>query len=282
MGQHYVPQAYLRHFEIPSQPGSIWLFDKQGGQPHITSIDKVAQSHNYYSQETEAALARNVEKPGNQAMERLLQNKSLTPSERDDLSFYIAVTLLRGPYRRRWFRERYPQVLAQTMAETRSEIMAATAATGSTAPTSVLSQVDAVGQQFAIAPPPQLLAQMRDPSSPYKSMVDTIHDMAWRVLESSGPCYFITSDTPVFIHRDSGLGLPESEMCFPLSTTRSLHGCWHGQSGSLTFARASQQCVKETNRRLASTTERLAFYHEQAPWLQQVLLRTYSFQDIVT
>ena len=279
MGNHYVPQAYLRHFQIPDRPGFIWLFDKRGGEPHIASIDKIIQSHNYYSPETEAALSRNVEKQGNQAMERLLQGEPLNSSERDDLSFYMAVMLMRGPYRRRMFLERYPQVLAETMAETRSEIIAAALATDPACAMPLLTQVDAIGQQFALDAPPKVVAQMREPS-PYKSMIVAIHDMVWRVLESSGPCYFITSDTPVFLHTDLGLGLPESEVCFPLSTTRALHGCWYGQRGSLTFLQASQQCVKEINRRLANTTERFAFYHESAPWLQQVLSKTYSFQNL--
>lgn len=280
MGKHYVPQAYLRRFQIPDRPGSIWLFDKRGGEPHIASITNVVQSHDYYSPETEAALARNVEKQGNQAMERLLQGEPLNSSERDDLSFYIAVMLMRGPYRRRMFLERYPKVLAETMAETRSEIIAAALATDPACATPLLAQVDAIGQQFALDPPPKVVAQMREPS-PYKSMIVAIHDMVWRVLESSGPCYFITSDTPVFLHTDLGLGLPESEVCFPLSTTRALHGCWYGQPGSLTFLEASQQCVKEINRRLANTTERFAFYYEPAPWLQQVLSKTYSFQNLI-
>jgi len=280
VGQHYVPQAYLRHFQIPDRPGFFWLFDKQGGEPHIASITKVVQSHDYYSLETEAALARNVEKQGNQAMERLLQGKQLNSSERDDLSFYIAVMLMRGPYRRRMFLERYPKVLAETMAETRSEIMAAALAADPAYATPLLAQVNAIGQQFALHPPPKVVAQMREPS-PDKSMVAAIHNMVWRVLESSGPCYFITSDTPVFLHADLGLGLPESEVCFPLSTTRALHGCWYGQRGSLTFLQASQQSVKEINRRLASMADRLAFYHEPAPWLQQILSKTYSFQNLI-
>jgi len=270
MGKHYVPQAYLRNFQIPDQPGFIWLYDRHGGDPHIASITKVVQSRDYYSPETEVALARYVEISGNQAMERLLQGKPLNSSERDDLSFYIAVTLMRGPCRRRRAREVYPQVLAETMAEIRSEITAAASATGSSYVTPLLAQIDAVGQQFAVDPPPKVVAQMREPS-PYKGMVVAIHDMAWRVLESSGPCYFITSDNPAFVPKKLGLGLPDSELCFPLSTTRALHACWQGQRGSLTFVRASQQHVKETNRRLASATERFAFYHEKVLWLPQVL-----------
>ena len=28
MGQHYVPQHYLRSFEVSDQPGMIWTYDK--------------------------------------------------------------------------------------------------------------------------------------------------------------------------------------------------------------------------------------------------------------
>ena len=67
MGRHYVPQRYLRNFEIPERPGFVWLHDKQSGKSHPAPIDKVAQSKGYYSPEVEETL-RQVEGPANVVM----------------------------------------------------------------------------------------------------------------------------------------------------------------------------------------------------------------------
>lgn len=280
MGKHYVPQALLRNFQIPAQPGSIWIYDKQGLKPHVASISKVAQSQDYYSTETESALARDVEIPGNRAINRLLHDELLSPSERTDLAYYISTTLMRGPRRRRRAHEKLPQVLAETTAEIRTQITEAAATADFAWVTHCLAEVDAAEQKFASTPPPLVVAQMREPW-PYQSMVDAVNKMAWRVLESSGPSYFITSDNPVFLIDCFGLAREDSEISFPLSTTKMLHGCGQGKSCSLTFMPASQWLVRETNRRLASETERFVFCHEEEPWLPQMLSKEHLFLSVV-
>jgi len=275
MGKHYVPQAYLRNFQIPDQPNFIWLYDKQGSEPRIACIAKVAQSPDYYSPDIEIALARDVEIPGNHAIERLLHKELLSPSERADLSYYIGTMLMRGPRRRRRVHEMYPQVLAGTTSGIRAEIAKMAATTDSAWVAGRLAEVDIVEERFAADPPPAVADQIRQPW-PYRRMVTAINYMAWRILESSGSQYFITSDNPVFFSTGYGLARPESELCFPLSTTQALHGCWQGKPCSLTFIDAPQRLVKEVNRHLASQAERLAFCHEKAPWLPQVLSKTHA------
>lgn len=280
VGKHYVPQALLRNFQIPTQPGFIWLYDKHDLKPHVACISKVAQSQGYYSAETEVALARDVEIPGNRAIERLLHGELLSPSERIDLSYYICTTLMRGPRRRRKAHEKLPQVLAETTAEIRSEIAESAATADLAWVTHCLAEVDAAEQKFSSAPPPLVIAHIQEPW-PYESMVDAVDEMAWRVLESSGPSYFITSDNPVFLVDCFGLAQQDSEISFPLSTTKTLHGCQEGKPRSLTFMQAPQWLVRETNRRLVSETERLVFCHEEEPWLPQMLSKKHPFLSVI-
>lgn len=280
MGKHYVPQALLRNFQIPAQPGCIWIYDKQNPKPHVASIAKVVQSQDYYSTETEVALARDVEIPGNRAIDRLLHDELLSSTERTDLAYYISTTLMRGPRRRRRAYEKLPQVLAETTAEIRTEIGQAAATADLAWVTHCLAEVDVAEQKFASAPPPLVVDQIREPW-PYESMVDAVNKMAWRILESSGPSYFITSDNPVFLIDCFGLAGEDSEISFPLSTTKMLHGCCQGKSCSLTFMQASQWFVRETNRRLASETERFVFYHDEEPWVAQLLSKKRHFLSVI-
>lgn len=279
IGKHYVPQAYLRHFEIADHPGFVWLYDKHGGEPHIANIAKVAQSRDYCSPETEEALARSVELPANRAMDKLSRNERLSPSERLDLAYYICATLKRVPRQRRKAQEMYPEVLAQTMAEIRGEFQSIASHMDGSDIAWVdrrLEGLDAAERKLSAKPPQEVVDQMMEPW-PSQGMLDAVYHMAWRVLESSGPEYFITSDNPVFRLSDFGLTKELSEISFPLSTKQALHCCWQGKPESLAFRRESQWLVRETNRRLASETERFAFFHEKALWLPQVLSKTHPF-----
>ena len=78
MGHHFVPQRYLRNFEDPSRPGFIWLHDKRGGAARLVPIKQVAQAKGFYTAETEASLARDVEAPGNAVIRKLTGDTAIT------------------------------------------------------------------------------------------------------------------------------------------------------------------------------------------------------------
>jgi hypothetical protein len=123
VGHHYVPQKYLRNFEARGQPGFIWLHDRQGGKPKLAPIAQVAQSKGFYSPETEDALAREVERPANAVIAKLIDDESISRAERFALTFYIATMLKRVPFRRRRVMEMYPTVLDDTVARIREQLI---------------------------------------------------------------------------------------------------------------------------------------------------------------
>lgn len=273
MGHHYVPQRYLRNFEARGQPGFIWLHDKQGGKPTLAAIAQVARSKGFYSPETEDALAREVERPANAVIATLINNNTISSAERFALTFYIATMLKRVPFRRRRAMEMYPTVLDDTVARIRDQIIDLARSLPDIPVDTVkkrLADVEASRVKFEQAPPVEIIEQVREPW-PSEAMLDAIYRMTWRVLISRGPTYFITCDNPAFFFGAYGLGTADAELSFPLSSTHALHGCRQRASSDLPFLVAPEQFVREINRRLASTTERLAFYHEQAPWLELIL-----------
>jgi hypothetical protein len=275
MGQHFVPQRYLKNFEDPSRPGFIWLHDKRGGPAGLARIAKVAQAKKFYSADTETFLAREVESPANAGIKKLIDNTMIAPVERLQLAYYIGVMLKRIPSRRRHATEMLPSILTDVVAKAREDLKA-TASAMEADPECLakrLRDLDTVATKFATEPPPEVLAQIREPW-PSEGMLQALFGMTWRVLISDGPQYFITSDNPAFFFRAYGLGRrEESELTFPLSTTHALHGSWAKTGSDLVFLKATQALVKELNRRLASETERLAFYHAPAPWLVAILCR---------
>lgn len=143
-----------------------------------------------------------------------------------------------------------------------------------------LAEVDAAHVKFERNPPDEIMQQVREPW-PSEGMLDAIYQITWRVLISAGPQYFITTDNPLFFFGAYGLGTPKAELCFPLSTTHALHGCWQRVNADPVFLQATQKFVKEVNRRLASAAERLAFCHEQAPWLDRILQKKDPYLSVI-
>ena len=282
MGHHFVPQQYLRNFEDPNRPGFIWLHDKQGGDPRLVPITKVAQAKQFFSKETEAILASKVEKPANAVIKKLMTEMAITPAERLQLAYYIGVMVKRIPARRRRSTAMIPSVLAKVISGVREQLISI--ANEVHADPEILArrlkEVAAAERKLAIQTPPEVLEQIRDPW-PSERILLILFNMTWRILVSSGPQYFVTTDNPAFFFSAYGIGSEKSELSFPLSSTHTLHGSWQSASSKLVFVRPAQKIVKEINRRLASEAERLAFYHQPAPWLLRVLPKERPYLSVI-
>tara|TARA_B100000959_G_C14989675_1_gene627219 strand:+ start:3700 stop:3900 length:201 start_codon:yes stop_codon:yes gene_type:complete len=64
MGDHYIPQQYLRGF-LSSKDKRIWVFEKGPSKPFLSKERKIANENNYYSPEIEVYLANAIETPAN-------------------------------------------------------------------------------------------------------------------------------------------------------------------------------------------------------------------------
>lgn len=273
MGYHYVPRRYLMNFAPAEAPEHVWLHDRQSSQPRLVPIAKTAQSKQYYDDETELLLAQSVETPANIVMTKLLDRSRIDPAERLQMAFYIAVMLRRVPYRRRKTMEMYPDLLDETVASVREEIHQyadSLPAGDSTLVNRWLKELEDAHNKMSAHPSDGVMQAVQDPW-PSKKIVDCIYRMQWRIVETSGPQYFICCDNPAFFFGAYGLANSQSEITFPLASTRCLHGCWQTADVSLPYLTARPAFVKEMNRRLASTTERLAFHCEAAPWIHKLL-----------
>jgi hypothetical protein len=112
MGKHYLPQRYLRNFECPGCPGSVWQYDKKTGEVRQVAIKTAAQTADYFPEDLERLLAHAVEGPANPAMAKLIAGQAITDSERHDMALYVATMLMRVPGNRRRMLEVYPIQLA--------------------------------------------------------------------------------------------------------------------------------------------------------------------------
>jgi uncharacterized protein DUF4238 len=254
-----------------SNPGHIWVHDKRSDVARPAAIKQVAQARNFYDEETESRLTRDVEVPGSAAIERLTKNRAVTPAERLHLAYYVGVMMKRIPARRRRSKEMIPGVLADVVAEIRNELTALSDQVRDDPELLAkrLTELDAAESKYARQPPPEVMRIIEEPW-PTIEMVQLLFQMTWRILVTGGPQHFITSDNPAFFFSGYGLGRRQSELSFPLASTHALHGSWQRAQSDLVFLHAKKALVKEINTRVASDAERLAFYHEPAPWLFNV------------
>jgi len=64
MGDHYVPQYYLKGFS-QNEGKRIWIYDKTDGVKFPTQVKSIANITEFYSREVEQYLANTIEGPAN-------------------------------------------------------------------------------------------------------------------------------------------------------------------------------------------------------------------------
>jgi hypothetical protein len=122
MGNHFVPQAYLRGFQDPSNPDFIWVQSRREPDPRSASIEDVAQSRNFYDPEIEKLLASSVEGPANPVLAKLRAGELPTDRERIALAVYLATMIKRVPKNRIRGRAMAPQILDEVVSRFRGQV----------------------------------------------------------------------------------------------------------------------------------------------------------------
>lgn len=95
--------------------------------------------------------------------------------------------------------------------------------------------------------------------------------MNWVFLHSSDR-QFLTSDNPVFFFAHEGIGNPQSELTFPISSTVALWATRLPYSPNI-HIRASPSGVKQINRRTASNHDRFVFSKVDETWIKPFTLK---------
>jgi len=277
MGHHYVPQQYLRGFAKPApdaasrKPTSIWMYDKTNGTAKEVAISRVAQQPGFYPDDVEVQLNEMVEKPANEAIGKITNGEALAASDRVRLAYYIATMLRRVPRGRTQAEALVPATITESAENMRAMIRAATLR-GDLDPAAEATHLDEVNQIEArfLRDTPDNLRQIIVTPWPTAALLDTIMRLAWRLVVSPGPSWFLTSDNPAVYFTAMGLGDQHSEMVFPICSRIALHGCFQSRAQDTPF-RVSEKIVKELNRRIIYGATRFVFYHEQAAWVEQAI-----------
>jgi Protein of unknown function (DUF4238) len=155
MGHHYVPQQYLRAWEIPGNPRMILTYGKKDLSCKPLPIKKVAQAPRFYDADVEAELASRLEGPANIVLEELRNLRPITDEQRIHFAIYTATMIKRVPRRRRLTRQQIlPKAIENTMNEFLAELKAwAATTTNQELAEHRLADIERIRKQFHEEPP---------------------------------------------------------------------------------------------------------------------------------
>jgi hypothetical protein len=252
------------------------MFDKALGSWSCAAIKQVAQTKDYYPPETEARLANEVESPGHAALNTLRRGEQLTPQARDDLAYYVAVFMMRGPRKRRKALELVPSVLDTTVSDLRQELSDLRTDSNSGRIDHLLSEVERVERKYREELPSTVTEQVANPW-PSNEVVALVRSMVWRVARMPRDRFLVTTDNPAFFFESYGVGTDRAEITFPIDSQTALLGSHQGQPGSTLFIGARALLAKEINRRVASGAERFIFSPRRATWIETLAIKSNPF-----
>jgi len=126
MGDHYIPQYYLKGFS-PNDGKTIWVYDKKTNCRFSTQVKSIANINNFYTPWTEQYLANEIENNANPLIEKIRTVKPLNNHEKAIVADYIAIMIKRTPEGERRIKKLLPNVVDELRHSFNQKFLIATA-----------------------------------------------------------------------------------------------------------------------------------------------------------
>jgi hypothetical protein len=242
---HYVPQFYLRNFQIPTEPGLIYLYRRNVAVRKIT-IRKAAQAEDYYDLKRDDPT---VDKDGVDKLMGMSERNAapiiqilltapsltLTEDEKSHLSWFVALLGSRTPFIRETIasiqlaiRNRY----IKKMLRDDQEVAAIINEHPEQSPDSIEKACEAfLNDELKVTfgrggeTEDWLMAQQLQFAN---ILVDVLRNKHWNLIETNNSLSFLTSDNPVatmpspFHPKGAQFGYVDGDVLLPISPKRAL------------------------------------------------------------
>ncbi len=271
MGDHYLPQYYLRGFVESEDSEVIFRYEKGQGDYLRTGIKNVAHESKFYSDEVESYLANEIENRANPVLKKIRELRSVDAEEKRLLARYIVAMMKRVPHSKQEARRMLNDMIDPALDELASTFrqIAENEPDLKSAAEMRLLEIQQIREQKKIKPEVIWHRTIAPETTPQVSWA--VEAMTWQFFFTKSDA-FITSDNPVFFFKEIGIGNDSSELVFPVSTKVVLLGSWMTNSKA-GFHRAKEQQVREFNKRIASSLTRYAFYCQGIQWVSKLINR---------
>jgi len=267
MGQHYIPQYYLNGFTESLGTSSIWMYEKGSDQILNTTTKSVANENRRWPKTTEQYLAEKVEAPANPVLDKIRNQQAVTENDKYILSNYMVVMLKRVPRGLERTKSNAPKVIEQIFDKLKGDILRLMKEypSDSSVLEKRLRELPGLRSKYENEFPMEVWYENLKPEASPR-LLAVLPAMTWILLVSNKGQLFLTNDNPVFFFESLGIGRPESEITFPISSNVALWATWH--KGSVEgYHTAKDSIIKEINRRTASAATRHVYYSKKARWV---------------
>lgn len=272
MGDHYVPQYYLKGFST-EEDEALWVYDKLDKRKFRTQAKNIANENRFYSPEVEQYLANVIEGPANSVLKAIREKSSLTDDSKKLLAEYMAVMWKRVPQGKQLFRDTAPAVAQKLSAQYNADLDAIASSEPDKA--AIIekrrAEIDEIITKYSEDPPKDIWLDIIPPERSPR-VVAAIRSMTWTFLLFEEAPAFLTCDNPLFYFRSIGVGNPESEITFPISCHITLLATWRSDLPQ-DYVPVTQQIVKEINRRTASNATRYVYSGYDEDWILPFVLK---------
>lgn len=265
MGDHYVPQYYLKGFS--TEGDKLWVYDKLDGLKFRTQTGNIANENRFYSPEVEQYLANIIEEPANSVLKKIRAKIRITEGDKKLLAEYMAVMLKRVPQGKQLYKDRAPAVAQELSSRYKAELDAIVAQEPDKADLieKQRAEIEEILQRHAEDPPKDIWLDII-PSHQSPRVVAAIISMTWSFLTFEEDPVFLTCDNPLSFFRGTGVGNPESEITFPISCHITLFAAWRSNLRQ-DYVPVTQHIVKEINRRTVSNATRYVYSGFDKDWM---------------
>lgn len=281
MGDHYIPQYYLNGFSSPKDE-NIWVYEKGNSKVFCSKSKSIANENNYYTSEVEKYLANQIESPANAVINKIRERQSISQDDKRKLAIYMTVMLNRVPQSKIRMKKLFPNTIASLRAQYKKEASKAIAEKPSKADfvKKRLTQIMDIFERCSKEIPKDIwLTLISAKNSP--NIMEHIYKMTWHFMTFDDSPVFITCDNPIFYFQSIGIGKPESEITFPISSNIILWANWR-KDLSKGYSKIKYQGIfKEINRRTAINATRYVYHSKKENWIQDFINKNHQLRRLV-
>lgn len=263
MGKHYVPRFYLDGF---TANGRLWTHDKRDGRSFLSQPKSVANESDAYPDDVEQYFANEIEDPAKDAITKARLLQPLTLSDRDALADYIVSLWKRVPAGRQRVMKQMPAVGLAVREDifSRLDFIEVEDPSTSDLVAEKKRQVDSIIASHCDGSRRDVWHHtLRLEMTP--RIADGLKSMHWRYLHAADGM-LLTSDNPVFFFAHEGIGNPQSEVTFPISSTVAIWANYQ-LAPHQKIIQMKPFARKELNRRTVFSASRFVFSAENESWI---------------
>jgi len=217
------------------------------------------------------SVANQIEDPAKPVLDKIRSRQPMAVNNKETLSDYVVIMLKRVTKDLERITANFPAVLERVFANLNKEILRLIEEHPSEKDIfqERLQELPRLKLKYENEFPMELWYDTLTPDS-LPRVRAILPAMTWVFLTSEKKQPFLTSDNPLFFFEGLGMGRPESEITFPISSRIALWATWRKDLRE-SYIPAKDAAIKEINRRTASAATKYVYYSEETQWVVDLL-----------